>query len=753
VIASDYDRTAAILHCMAAALGIPCTFSDGLPIGVTRAGRAAHAYVEWVASGYRLDPLLAALRQGVIRLHDGGTGGGSAAPQGRTADDADPAAPSAVIRELERSGIGWGRERYALLAKLADRAEAGPGAAADRAAVLRLLQRVFARLFELLPEEAPAQPERFMRAVVDFVRTYAVVEGDGDVQVIAQLQELERSFKMASGIRMSGSLAVRYVREALDGLRVHVSAVPAPGRLHVASLEQGGQSGRPHTFILGMSEERWTASMRQDPVLLDEERARIGAELATSAARSRRRRQERNSRLGMIRGSCTVSCVTAALTDGQERMPAFEMLQLYRRKTGRADADFAELLRAMGDAVRYFRGMPGGGSAIGDRSGRLSGAALDAVDAWLQRLLSDGGQVKAGQDAVFERYPSLGDGHRAIQARMDINLSPYDGLVETDRHPLPLPGMSGDPAAAFSASRLEQYAGCPLQFFYQEVLGVRVKDAAEFDRSRWLDARRRGSLLHEIFNLYLIEMRDRRKHAHEPLPHDEERLQAIAEEAIRRFAEEVPAPSAHIFEKEADGIRRDVRMFAQSERQRTSVPVFTELPLHEDGEPFRLELGEELTLPIRGFVDRVDEIAPHKYKIYDYKTGNPRRYQPNETFAAGTQLQLPLYGAAVEQWMRRTGYDPEARVVASAYYFPTERGMGEEVARPQDRREDMAALLRTMLEAMAQGLYPPTAEAKNCLWCDYSAVCGSQAEQFAAKREAAGEGGRLGPIMEVSRYD
>jgi ATP-dependent helicase/nuclease subunit B len=214
----------------------------------------------------------------------------------------------------------------------------------------------------------------------------------------------------------------------------------------------------------------------------------------------------------------------------------------------------------------------------------------------------------------------------------------------------------------------------------------------------------------------------------------------------------VPAPSAHIFRKEADSIRKDVKIFYVSEQRRNSVPVFTELQLHSEDSPLELEFSKELSMPIKGFVDRVDEIAPHQYKIYDYKTGNPRKYKQNECFSGGTQLQLSLYGLAVEQWMKDSGFDAKAQVAASSYYFPTERGMGDEVSRPQNRREDLTSLLQNMLNAMKEGLYPPTVDPKGCTWCDYRSVCGSHSEQFAEKRNAPGNVERLKSILEVNRF-
>lgn len=204
-------------------------------------------------------------------------------------------------------------------------------------------------------------------------------------------------------------------------------------------------------------------------------------------------------------------------------------------------------------------------------------------------------------------------------------------------------------------------------------------------------------------------------------------LNEITEQVIQEFATEIPAPSPHIWKKECVSLRKDVKVFYQSEQSRSSIPKYLELELHKETGLFRLELSEELTLPIKGFVDRVDEITPHRYKIIDYKSGGTRKYKVNEFFSGGTQLQHALYALAVEQLLRNSGVDSDAKVVESAYVFPSEKGMGHEVVRMQNRKEDLAQLVQHMLDAMSEGVFPPTKDKQNCTWCDYRGVCGSKA--------------------------
>lgn len=711
VIASDAGADALAVHTVMSAMDLPCTFSDGLPIRVTRAGKAAMLYLEWLESGYQAGPIITAFRQSVISLQD---------------DQQEPIAAARVIRELQQSGIGWGKARYALLGKLA--AEEGIDGA--RAALLLRLHQAFAELLAPLDEEALTSPGVILRELLQFLDQYAVMSDEKDDEVVSGIRALQQAMKPAGSFALKGGLGLRYIREAVANMRVAVHSIPKPGHLHVSSLGSGGQTGRPVTFVIGMTERCWAASIRQNPVLLDAERARIHSELPLSSGDLERKIAARNSRLGMIRGRCTLSYSSYDMAEQKEQMPAYELLQTYRRQSGEPDADYTRLHHAMGAMISY--------------ANSPSRAEVDATELWTRAMTGSHQTLRNGERLLHLAYPFLKKGREAKSARADLLVSAYDGLLETDRHRMALPGDAGSPN---SASMLERYGRCPLQYFFLHELGVQPEEEIAYNRSQWLDAGKRGSLLHGIFESYL-------KSRIQGNGLDElDALLDLAKTMIRAYEERVPAPSAHIVRKETASILSDVRIFYSNEQKRGTKPVLAELRLHGETEPLLLRLVDGRTMPVRGFVDRIDEIAPHRYKIYDYKTGNPNKYGGNECFSGGTQLQLPLYGLAAEQWMRQSGFDPDAEVVESAYLFPTERGMGEEVSRPQSRRDDLASLLGAMTASMREGLFPPASDKKQCVWCDYRGVCGNHAELFAAKREAEQNQERLRMIAEVSRYD
>ncbi|WP_436756436.1 PD-(D/E)XK nuclease family protein, partial [Streptomyces sp. URMC 124] len=87
-------------------------------------------------------------------------------------------------------------------------------------------------------------------------------------------------------------------------------------------------------------------------------------------------------------------------------------------------------------------------------------------------------------------------------------------------------------------------------------------------------------------------------------------------------------------------MRRDAEVFYRNEEGKTEEPCYFELELGTpEGEPMELTLPDGMQVKLKGFVDRVDRIGPHEYRIIDYKTGNTKKYASAEYFSGGTQLQ------------------------------------------------------------------------------------------------------------------
>jgi RecB family exonuclease len=397
------------------------------------------------------------------------------------------------------------------------------------------------------------------------------------------------------------------------------------------------------------------------------------------------------------------------------------LLDAFRQSRELPDTTIEELLEQLGRPVGYvYSSNP---------------IVLDEQESWMKRLISQSGQIYQGNEQVLAVYGHLANGEKAASARADLLVGEYEGVFSP----------AGIPDAT-SVSKLEMYARCPMQFFYHEVLRMRPKEVAAFDRTKWLSHTQKGTLLHAIFHRYTAQTKE------QDGVHDLARLEKITEEELARLRLEVPAPSTPIMQKECDEIRRDVEVFWAGEKKRDTVPKYLELAVHQPEDIFQVELSDELVLPLRAYVDRVDEVEPGKYRIVDYKTGAPRKFKEQEYFSRGKQLQHAIYAIAVEQWLRKTGDVPSAEVVESSYYFPTEKGQGQEIVRKQNRREETAALVSRLTESIQRGIFPPTQEATICTSCQYEAACGKQAKAMKKKREAAMNHERLSPFLEVEDY-
>lgn len=714
IILSNYEQYAPIVLAQSEVLEIHCTFSNGLPMEFCALGKALQGIMNWITEGYPVSKLTELIRHACLSFPD----------ERWTRDE--------WIRLLENSGIGWSKERYmsALRPEQLDEADREQGA---------VLHTYMENLFTRLPEGELWNPLDLLSWLEKFAQNYVPNFSEDDVYVQATLKDMKSRFNANWFEPMPKELAIRYVYELLNDIRIRVSATPRSGAIHVSSLQNGGWSGRERTWIVGLGERAWSLSSLQDPLLLDIERTNVSEYLQLAHTSAKKARSERESRLAQIRGEVWLSY--SSYDPGQQKTqgPAFEMLQVLRLAKEDQTLDFAALERTLGEPYAVMDMMHGSETS----------ATLDEIDAWTQALKdsSGSGKRKDGQQTVLQYYATLTEGEQAKQFRSNEDLSVYDGWLQINPPSIPDKQVGDYSEYQVSVSQLEKYARCGMQYYFEYVLKLRPKNVAQYDPTRWLQASDKGTLMHDIFHKYLELVTDQGTQA--PV-HQREQLSEITEQVIADFASKIPYPNMHVFAKECAEIRRDIEVFNHSEQGNADQPCFFELDLSTaDGEPMMVLLPNGIRIKLKGFVDRVDRIGPHQYRIIDYKTGNPSKYKDGEYFSGGTQLQHALYSIAVEQWLRESGIDAEARVMEAAYYFPTERGRGERVRRNQNRRDELSFIIAQLMESRSRGIYIPAKDTKSCKWCDYQAVCGSHAEKMPYKRESSNNADLLSRLLEV----
>jgi ATP-dependent helicase/nuclease subunit B len=737
IVATDSATYGTALDGLARRLGIPATHSAGLPVSRTRVGRAAEAYFRWIADGFPVEPI----RQ--LLANDDLAAAGEDGPS-----------PAALARRLRRLRIGWGYDRYlpvldrAIAAVNRDGAprdgdgdEEGAELARERErAELRTLRALLEPILSATPAPAgrdaawtsrtsPADLARGLLALLERVPAGDAMENTARTVLVQRLERAratltrETTWLAATGILRS-RLDTRIAATAEGG-----SIAPwtsTGGHLHLSDVAMGGLTGRPVTFVVGLSAGAMSAGT--DPLLTDGDRGRLNraagttapeAEpLASTAERIAESRHALATMLARLRGRVTLSYAAWDMAEGRTIGPAPELLQALRLRDGDPTLTYEDLRKRLGRLAAAVPAPPANGGlgdgARGNGAGDPDAAVglVDAADVWLAALAMPDGRLRDGRDAVRKLYAGLDRGLVAADAAASDQLTAYHGLIPADPGTDPL---AGD--AVLSASRLETLGRCQLQYFYQYVLGARPVRDPEYDPERWLDALERGSLLHAVYERVLGELPVDVDYADDAfLAH----ALRVLDAEVRRTLDRLPAPNRVVQDAERAALEEDVRSFVAMVRGQRPRVIRTELAFGPDadaGGVVELEMGGAGPLRLRGRVDRLDALETGGLRVVDYKTGRRRGYHTASPFDGGRRLQHFLYSLAVERLR------PGERVDVAEYHFPTRRGENDVASFPRATLAPGHAVLATLLDMARRGRFLATENKNDCRYCDFAAVC------------------------------
>ena len=709
----------------------PVTIGPGIPVALTRPGRALLALCEWAAGGLAASRLRRMLQSGDVRL------------------DADGLTAGQAARLLARAQATWGRQTYpAALGRLIESLEiraADPEQSddararhAERAAQAKRLRQWTAELLALVPEQSPAPLWQWLDGAVAFVKTFARKASELDGEATVALTEALADLRALGDLVRPASDALALIRGRFDGLTVGGDRA-RPGHLHVTTLADAGHAGRARTFVIALEEGGVFPALVEDPVLLDAERKAIDPALRTSEDRVGEALYRIVSRLAGLGGQVCLSYSGRDLRQARATFPSWVLLQ----------------------AVRVLK--PEGGWTY-DRLVEELGEPVSAVPAEPSQALSDAGWWLAGLrradasalPAVREGFPALAQGAAAEAARDSDEFTMYDGLV-------PEAGLRLDPRGSgtvVSPTSLEDLAKCPFRYFLQRGLGLDAVDDAEPNPDVWLDPMTRGSIMHDLYATIMREIRDR-KETPDPARHGA-RLRELGLEALAAHRALVPPPSDGVYEREERELLSDLALFlkfeAEDRGQRKPLGFEVAFGGAIEGEalgrrePITIDLGDGLRFKLRGRIDRLDELADGTYEAVDYKTGGA--FLPGgleAVFAGGRQLQHALYALAAVELLRER--DPQARVVGS-YYFPTTRGRRERQVRPASTQAQATAVLRDLFDLLAAGafVHTPNQDA-DCRFCEFSRACGPRAAERARAKIETGDDDPLAAYRRLSAHE
>ncbi|MGH7414442.1 MAG: hypothetical protein ACREKJ_09605, partial [Candidatus Rokuibacteriota bacterium] len=367
----------------------PVTTGPGIPVALTRPGRALLAFCEWVAGGLAASRLRRMLQSGDVRL------GRSPRPSPRRGEGGEGLSAGQAARLLARAQATWGRQTYAaalgrLIESLQARADDPERSDEERArhrerrAQAERLKAWTDDLLALVPEQGTAPLGQWLDAATAFVKTFARKTSELDGEATVALTEALADLRALGDLTRPASDALALIRGRFDGLTVGGDRA-RPGHLHVTTLADAGYAGRPRTFVIALEEGGVFPALVEDPVLLDAERTRIDPVLRTSEDRVGEALYRIVSRLGSLGGRVCLSYACRDLRQARATFPSWVLLQAVRVLKPGEEWTYDRLLEELGEPVSAVPAEPG--RALSDAGWWLAGlrradaSALPAVRA------------------------------------------------------------------------------------------------------------------------------------------------------------------------------------------------------------------------------------------------------------------------------------------------------------------------------------------------------------------------------------
>lgn len=702
---------------------LPVTFAGGIACIYSRPGRALRGWLRWIRHEFVQTRAVQLIREGLLMRPENAASIGF----------------SRLAGALRQVPIGFRRDRY--LSNIDDairaaerslheyrqqgEAEAGE-ASGERPkrdfglAALRAVLAMVQPMVECVPDADDAASDVLNKAKQFLLRC---ARAENKLDRIARTRLLDDIDGMLSTLEITSGSELDVIQWLEDlPIESHVLATgPQPGRVHVASLADGGQSGRNHVFIVGLDDERYPKRIPTDCVLLDSERQKLSKDLPTSGDISADLNRAMDRVLDRVVAQpnhrICLSYSARNLADDRMRFPSAAMVDFFRVTTGNDQADVNDLESAIGAPVSFA-------SADFDDN-------LVPTDRNLTSLLIESSSGSR-QQWLEENYPYFAQQRIACEAAAEPSFGPFDGYV-------PGAGEEMDPQAAerISASRLETYGACPRRFFFRHGLRISPPDEWIVDRERWLDPLQYGNLVHSLLEQFLAELTQQ-----DLVPiveRDRARLLELLDEKIDSLKTVVPIPNEDAYRRTREWLEETCDIFLANEqeycRQQNARPWVLEASLGLDGdgnteldcrEPIALTMTDGRVIRVGGRLDRVDKLmtgGSERYAIWDYKSGSSYGFSQEDPFGHGRKLQPLLYFGMLRHRIAAMGGQADS-VESFGYFFPSPKTDGLRLSWTRGELRSGDQLLGDICELIAGGVFLATTDKSDCRFCDYQSVCG-----------------------------
>ena len=512
------------------------------------------------------------------------------------------------------------------------------------------------------------------------------------------------------------------------------------GRVLVAPIDDAAGRSFEVVFIPGLVERGFPQKVREDPLLLDDARRTISAELQLLFDRAAGERLRLQLAAGAANRALYASYPRIDAGEGRSRVASFYALDIIRAVTGRIP-DHEELERMANRAV---------GARLAWPAPEMATSAIDDLEHDLAILrprieIRDPKEQAGRARYLLELNAYLRQSLRARYSRWENKAwNHYDGITRKSPGIAEALDQNSLKVRPYSPSALQRYAACPHQFFLSAIQRLQPREVPQPPVR--LDPLTRGLMIHEMHASTL-----RRLRIDGMLPLTAARiadaevvLHQIVDEISERWNENLAPAIPRVFRDEVAMIRTDLRLWLRdiaSEPERWIAErceyAFGLSPRDEYDpdsahDPVRLS-GQFL---LRGSVDLIERRAVFgDYRVTDYKTGS-NRTKSDLVIGGGETLQPLLYALAVEALLGGT-------VAVSRLFFSTSKGgfTKNDVDISERSREVIRAILADIDDAVTGGFLPPAPRLKSnarrwnaCDYCDFIAVCGPYEPERARRK-------------------
>lgn len=375
----------------------------------------------------------------------------------------------------------------------------------------------------------------------------------------------------------------------------------------------------------------------------------------------------------------------------------------------------------------------------------MAGALAGERSAVPERLLAELGEVPNADPEASKSAIEI-----ELTRQNPSTLTRYEGQLTDD----PVASLVAEQLLfrPLSATRLDSYARCPMQFFLGHVLGASELEEVE----EGIDPLERGNLLHRILARTVREL-ERLRGEPPDLSEDPEEVARVMDTIAREELQQVEQDnlfgdllrasvlSGLLDESEPPGYLRNL-LIQQTESRNAKqlsggrarfVEASFGLPEEEDAttlleEPIVIE-HDGVRVPLAGRIDRADHHPEKGWRVYDYKVSASQQPTAAKTLD-GLSFQLPVYTWALKEWLAQGHGDPDDFEIARFIQFKPDTvslSTGWKGKVHDEHSLEVAERVARIHEAMRRGRFhhPLSLDSKLCpedvshFYCPYKTIC------------------------------